>query len=137
MWAMVAYLVVFGIGLSPMPWTVNSEIYPQRARATCVSIATGVNWSANYLVAATFLSTSKLLSTGTTPSGDPKPDGAFWLYGGIAALGWLWLYGTMPETKGKTLEEIEGLFAGEDDPRERRYSGAAYDRLNNLSAPPG
>jgi len=109
-WAMVAYLVVFGVGLSPMPWTVNSEIYPLRVRSTAVSISTGVNWVANYIVSATFLTISTALST-DADDGKDHPDGAFWLYAAITAVGWVWLYCYMPETKGKALEEIEELFA--------------------------
>jgi len=109
-WAMVAYLIVFGVGLSPMPWTVNSEIYPLRVRSTAVSISTGVNWVANYIVSATFLTISTALST-DADDGKDHPDGAFWLYAAITAVGWVWLYCYMPETKGKALEEIEELFA--------------------------
>ena len=72
-----------------------------RVRSACVGIATAANWLTNFLVAATFLSLQHAVS---------KP-GAFWLYGGVALLGAIWLGLTMPETAGRSLEQIERLFA--------------------------
>eukprot|EP01047_Picozoa_sp_COSAG01_P082254 COSAG01_NODE_16719_length_1211_cov_1.500899_2_plen_74_part_00 len=59
-----------------------------------------MNWSSNLLVAATFLDLVEWLT----------PQGAFWTYAVIGALGWAWLYVFLPETAGKSLEEIEQLF---------------------------
>ena len=97
---MVVYLLCFGVGMSPVPWAVNAEIYPLRVRTACMGIATAANWVTNFLVAATFLSLQDLVS---------KP-GAFWLYGGVAVCGALWLVAVMPETAGRSLEQIERLF---------------------------
>jgi SP family myo-inositol transporter-like MFS transporter 13 len=111
--SMIFYLLIFGVGMSPMPWAINAEIYPLRYRAKALSIATGVNWLSNYIVSATFLDVATALSTAHQDK-DKHPDGAFWLYAAISAAGWWWLYLRMPETKGKSLEEIEALFAGTD-----------------------
>mmetsp|Transcript_1798 Transcript_1798/g.4979 ORF Transcript_1798/g.4979 Transcript_1798/m.4979 type:complete len:517 (-) Transcript_1798:371-1921(-) len=107
---MCAYLLSFGAGMSVMPWVVNAEIYPLDVRSTANSIATAVNWVSNYIVSATFLDLAEALST------DPAcrqghPDGAFWLYALIALGGFLYLLRVMPETRGKTLEEIDNLFS--------------------------
>ena len=56
----------------------------------------------NFIVAATFLSLQDLVG---------KP-GAFWLYGSVAVLGVVWLCLTMPETSGRSLEQIEEIFRG-------------------------
>jgi len=115
---MIVYLLVFGCGMSPMPWVINGEIYPLTYRSLCVSLATGTNWIANYVVSVTFLDLSDALSS-HCPTAEEKrlhperschPDGAFWLYAGITAAGTLYLFFALPETKGKTLEEIEQLF---------------------------
>ncbi|KAK3272285.1 hypothetical protein CYMTET_19412 [Cymbomonas tetramitiformis] len=124
--SMVLYLLVFGVGMSAMPWAVNAEIYPLRCRAKAISIATSVNWVTNYVVAATFLDVSKALSTAQETSEKSKhPDGAFWLYAGISMIGWLWLYWKMPETKGKSLEEIERMFRGSDGSQDESDSADA------------
>jgi Sugar (and other) transporter len=100
--SMVAYLACFGIGLSSVPWTVNAEIYPQRARSFGTAVSTSVNWAGNVLVSATFLT----VASPTVLS----QHGAFWLYGAIAIAGWLWVKAVMPETAGLTLEQVETLF---------------------------
>ena len=77
------------------------------AALLCSGIATSAGWMANLLVSATFL---------TLEAGVSRP-GTFWLYGGVAALGALWLWLRMPETANKSLDEIEALFT---DPRAAR-----------------
>ncbi|EPQ17311.1 Proton myo-inositol cotransporter [Myotis brandtii] len=104
-------------GMGPMPWTVNSEIYPLWARSTGNACSSGINWIFNVLVSLTFLHTAEYLTY----------YGAFFLYAGFAAVGLLFIYGCLPETKGKKLEEIESLFdnrlctCGATDSDEGRY----------------
>jgi len=108
------YLVSFGIGMSPVPWTVNAEIYPPRARADCISLATSVNWLMNFVVAQSFLTLSSKLSTNKA---DPQnhPDGVFWLYAGIGTVGFWLLMFKMPETKDVELEEMSAVFVGPEE----------------------
>ena len=82
------------------PLIINSEIFPMNARSAGVSAATSVNWVGNLIISLTFLDLCKAVTT----------YGAFWLYGGIAVVGWLWLFFKLPETRGKSLEEITKLF---------------------------
>lgn len=49
------YIAFFAPGMGPVPWTVNSEIYPTWARSTAIAIATTVNWLCNLIVSMTFL----------------------------------------------------------------------------------
>lgn len=114
---LILYLVFFAPGMGPMPWTVNSEIYPLWARSTGNACSSGINWIFNVLVSLTFLHTAEYLTY----------YGAFFLYAGFAAVGLLFVYGCLPETKGKKLEEIESLFdnrlctCGTSDSDEGRY----------------
>ncbi|KAM6973170.1 proton myo-inositol cotransporter-like [Aplochiton taeniatus] len=99
---LILYLASFAPGMGPMPWTVNSEIYPLWARSTGNSCSAGVNWIFNLLVSFTFLHVAE----------DLTYYGAFFLYSGLAGLGFLVLLGCLPETQGLRLEEIENLFSG-------------------------
>lgn len=107
--SMCIYLFTFGMGMACMPWLVNAEIYPLDVRGVANGIATTVNWVSNFVVAGTFLDLVSALSTNSDCPID-HPDGAFWLYAGVAIVGFIFLAWMMPETKGKTLEEIEQLF---------------------------
>ncbi|XP_076042485.1 proton myo-inositol cotransporter-like isoform X3 [Oratosquilla oratoria] len=95
------YLFCFAPGMGPMPWTINSEIYPLWARSTCNSITTSVNWGSNLVVSITFLTLTEVI----------HKHGAFYLYAVLALVGFVIFYMILPETKGLRLEEIEGLFA--------------------------
>jgi sugar porter (SP) family MFS transporter len=118
--SMMTFLLSYGCGLAPMPWTVNAEIYPLYARSICVSIATGVNWTMNVIVSLTFLDLGENMSTyrwkDDLPMEDREkeiknhPDGVFWLYSVLTALCGIWLWFKMPETKGLTLEETIDQF---------------------------
>jgi MFS transporter, SP family, galactose:H+ symporter len=91
------YVASFAISLGPIFWLIISEIYPLRVRGRAMSIATFANWLSNMLIGFTF----PLLIVGL---GAPI---TFWFYAliGIAAL--VFTYRLVPETKGRTLEEIE------------------------------
>lgn len=99
-------LVVTAIGcyamtLAPVTWVILSEIFPNRIRGTALSVATFSLWSACFLLTYSF----PLLNASLEASG------TFWLYGAICAGGFLYLRRKLPETKGRTLEEIERLLA--------------------------
>jgi len=96
---MLLYLAAFSPGLGPVPWTVNSEIYPMSVRGVCMGIAATSNWVANALVASTFLTLFRLVGG----------SGVFWLYGMVAVVGILWVGVVLPETRGLSLEEIQGM----------------------------
>ena len=94
------YLAFFAPGMGPVPWTVNSEIYPTWARGFSVSMSTTVNWVFNLIVSFTFLSLLDALT----------PAVGFLLIAGFAVLCLIFIFLLLPETKKKTLEEMEVLF---------------------------
>ncbi|CAN4112338.1 unnamed protein product [Withania somnifera] len=96
----LAYVALFSIGMGPITWVYSSEIFPLRLRATGCSIGVAANRVTSGVVSMTFLSLSKGITIG----------GAFFLYAGLAAAAWVFFFTLMPETQGKTLEEMETLF---------------------------
>lgn len=98
---LVMYLAAFAPGMGPMPWTINSEIYPMWARSFCYSISTSVNWMFNLLISLTFITLTEVLTK----------HGCFYMYSFIASIGWIILFFKLPETRGRSLEDISQLFA--------------------------
>jgi sugar porter (SP) family MFS transporter len=94
------YVASFAISLGPIFWLLIAEIYPLKIRGLAAGIAVGTNWIANFAVSLTFLSLLKLLG----------PSLTFWLYGVLAIGSWLFSYYLVPETKGRSLEQIEAFW---------------------------
>jgi len=96
----VAALACYAMTLAPVTWVVLSEIFPSRVRGTAMAIATGSLWAACFVLTYTFPLLQERLGT----------SGTFWLYAGVCAVGFAAVKRWLPETKGKTLEEIEGFW---------------------------
>jgi MFS family permease len=85
------------MSLAPVTWVVISEIFPNRIRGAAMAVAVSALWIACFFLTYTFpILNSKLGSAGT-----------FWLYAAICIAGFLFIKVKLPETKGKTLEQIE------------------------------
>ena len=95
--SLMIYVGSFAVGLGPVFWLILSEIYPLRIRGRAMSIGTATNWITNLVVALSFLTLTLVLGKPTT----------FWLYGVVSVSAWLFAFFLVPETKGKSLEEIE------------------------------
>ena len=95
--SLMVYVGSFAVGLGPVFWLILSEIYPLRIRGRAMSVGTTANWSANLIVAVSFLTLTRVMGKAAT----------FWLYGAVSIGAWLFAFFLVPETKGKTLEQIE------------------------------
>ncbi|KAI1890413.1 hypothetical protein AGOR_G00153460 [Albula goreensis] len=95
--SLMAYVSAYSIGFGPMTWLVLSEIFPAGLRGRAFAFTNCFNWAANVLVTFTFLNLIDALGLAWT----------FLLYGinGVAAV--VFIYFMLPETKGKSLEEID------------------------------
>ena len=102
------YVACFAFGLGPIFWLLISEIYPLKVRGAAMSAVTVTNWAFNLIVAVSFLSLVSFIGQAFT----------FWLYGVIAIGAWIFFYKLVPETKGKTLEQIEEHWRTGKKPRE-------------------
>jgi MFS family permease len=98
--SMMAYVGSFAISLGPIFWLLISEIYPLSIRNSAEGIAAAFNWGANFLVTLTFLTLVEKVG----------PSQTFWLYGLCAIAAGIFSYYLVPETKGRTLEQIEAFW---------------------------
>jgi MFS transporter, SP family, arabinose:H+ symporter len=96
-------LTPHSLALGPLPWLMMSELYPTRIRARAVSISTTFLWIAGFTGPLAFPIIEDV-STKTLGS----VAGVFWFYAAICVLSFLWGVKYLPETKGRTLEEIGG-----------------------------
>jgi MFS family permease len=87
----------YAMSLAPVTWALISEIFPNRIRGFAVSISVCVLWIASFILIYTF----PLIHQGLGSAG------TFWLYAGICAAGYVFITLRVPETRGKTLEQIE------------------------------
>jgi sugar porter (SP) family MFS transporter len=95
--ALAVYTGSFAIGLGPVFWLLISELYPQRIRGVAMSVATIANWGANFVVTISFLT---LLNAITNA-------GTFFLFAALTVVALAYFVRRVPETKGRTLQEIE------------------------------
>jgi len=90
----------FAVGLGPGVWVLMSELFPTRIRGRAMSIATISLWTACVALTLTFLSLVEAIGV----------SGAFWLYALMSLVTVVFVWRVTPETKGKSLEEIERLW---------------------------
>ncbi|WP_075590830.1 sugar porter family MFS transporter [Labilibacter marinus] len=88
---------IYAMSLAPVTWVIISEIFPNKIRGAAMAISTFSLWTACFILTYTFPLLNSSLGT----------SGTFWMYGGICFAGWLFVYRKLPETKGKSLEELE------------------------------
>jgi SP family galactose:H+ symporter-like MFS transporter len=98
--SMMMYVAAFAISLGPIFWLLISEIYPLKIRSSAEGLSAAFNWGSNLIVSLTFLTLVQALGASRT----------FWLYGLMAVAAWIFSYYQVPETKGRTLEEIESVW---------------------------
>ena len=100
-WPMLLLVVLaiacYAMSLAPVVWVVLSEIFPVRIRGMAMALSTFFLWVASFLLTYTFPILNEAVGAA----------GIFWLYGGICLAGFLFIRAKLPETKGKTLEELE------------------------------
>jgi SP family arabinose:H+ symporter-like MFS transporter len=100
--AILLFIAAFAMALGPIPWILSSEIFPTKVRGRAMSVATFTIWTSCYVVAQTFPMLNDNPSIG--------PAKAFWLYAFFSLAGFLFVLTQVPETKGRSLEEIEKMW---------------------------
>ncbi|XP_068560050.1 solute carrier family 2, facilitated glucose transporter member 8 [Cebidichthys violaceus] len=104
--SMAVFITGFALGWGPIPWLVMSEIFPSKVRGVASAVCVLTNWSMAFLVTKTFQDMMGLLTSA----------GTFWLFASFCILNVVFTIAFVPETKGKTLEQIEATFRGTSGP---------------------
>jgi len=106
--SIVCYIVFIAISLAPLGWLLISEVFPLNVRGIGMSIGSLAHWGFNAVIAFTFFKLVNAFGVSAT----------FFLYAGICLIGMFWGWYYIPETKGKSLEEIEDHWRRGGKPRE-------------------
>ena len=100
--SVVCYIIAFSLGWGPIPMLVMSEIFPVKARGAASAISTSLSWTASFILTNQFAALQATVGA----------YGAFWLFAFFCCLGTMFVFKMVPETKGKSLEDIELYFLG-------------------------
>ena len=103
---MLIYTAGFAMSWGPVCWVLLAEIFPNSVRSTVMSVAVAAQWIANFLVSWTF----PMLDKNEYLTEAFHHGMAYWVYGVMGLLAAWFVWRLVPETKGKTLEEMEGFW---------------------------
>ena len=104
--AMLVYTAGFAVSWGPVTWVLLSEIFPNQIRGKAMAVAVAAQWIANYLVSWSF----PILDDNPYLVQHFKHGFAYWIYGVMSILAALFMWKFVPETKGRSLEQMEKLW---------------------------
>ena len=94
---LMLYEAAFAASLGLAIWLINSEVFPTAVRGKAAGVGTVTHWGLDFLISISVLTLINALT----------PTGLFWIYGLLGVLGLVYLWRNLPETKNRTLEDIE------------------------------
>ncbi|MEN8118668.1 MAG: D-xylose transporter XylE [Bacteroidota bacterium] len=101
--SVLGFVAAFSFSWGPVTWVLLSEMFPNTIRSKAMSVAVAVQWIMNYSVSSTF----PLLDRNTWLVEKFNHSISFWIFGIMAFLSFIFVWKMIPETKGKSLEEME------------------------------
>ena len=102
----LGYIACFALSAGPVTWVILSEIFPTRIRGRALGFATLCLWTANFIVSQTF----PMMNENAWLIETFRRAFPFWVYGSFCLVEILFVWRLVPETKGKSLEQIERLW---------------------------
>jgi hypothetical protein len=102
---LLVYIMGFAVGLGPVFWLMISEIFPLQMRGPAMAVCTMFNWGFNFMISYTFLTLTDVLTK----------QGAFWLYAFFGVCAVVFFVTVVPETKDRSLEEIQSDLGSDAD----------------------
>jgi SP family xylose:H+ symportor-like MFS transporter len=106
LFCMMLYVASFAMSWGPVTWVLLAEIFPNKIRGKALAIAVAAQWISNYLVSLTF----PMMNDNSYLTEQFNHGFAYWVYGIMSLLAMVFIMKYIPETKGKTLEEMENLW---------------------------
>jgi hypothetical protein len=97
------YIIFFAIGYGPVPWLMLSEIYSKEYNAIASPITASINWGLAFIITLAFGSISEAIGTGQT----------FWGFAILSVIGTFFTFFIVPETKGKSISDVQKMLSGE------------------------
>ncbi|XP_057664603.1 facilitated trehalose transporter Tret1 isoform X2 [Diorhabda carinulata] len=97
------FIVMFSLGFGPIPWMISAELLPQEIKSTMCSAAAMFNWFLAFIVTKFYVNLKEGVG----------PDVTFYIFSGICFLGVVFIVFLVPETKGKTVAEVQAILSGE------------------------
>ena len=98
--SLCCFIAGFSLGMGPITWLIVSEILPMKIRGVASGVAAQVNWLCAFIVVKFYVKMEDSM----------HPYGCYWFFAACCLVSVIYVYIFMPETKGKTLEEVEELF---------------------------
>ncbi|CAG7718364.1 unnamed protein product [Allacma fusca] len=99
--SLVLYIITYNLAMGPLPWTMMGELLPPHVKSITSSIATAFCWGLGFLIAKFFKDMLAVLTS----------YGCYWLFSACSFAGFIYCLLVVPETKGKSLEEIQRHFS--------------------------
>ena len=106
LFGILGFVASFAFSVGPVMWVLFSELFPNRVRGLAISFVGFVNSGVSFLVQLVF--PWELANWGSAPT--------FFIYGAFAAIGFVLVLALVPETKGRTLEELERILVPRQKP---------------------
>lgn len=103
---MLGYVACFAVSWGPVTWVLLSEIFPNRIRGRAMAVAVAAQWISNYIISSTF----PILDKSSWLIEKFNHGFAYWIYGVMGILAAWFVWKLVPETKGKSLEEMEKIW---------------------------
>ncbi|XP_045595886.1 facilitated trehalose transporter Tret1 [Procambarus clarkii] len=98
--SLIVYIIAFSVGYGPIPWVMMGELFSLNVREAASGLATMTNWTTSFIITLLFAPLQTAIG----------PYGVYWVFAGFCAINLIFCLLVVPETKGKTLQEITAYF---------------------------
>jgi len=121
--SLIVFISSFSLGFGPVPWMMIPEFSNPRVRSLVASIATAFNWTCVYIVTASVKPLMNILGDATT----------YWMFAVICVISCVFVVLVLPETKGKSSEQIQTELFGAGEPSQQSYSRTQDEPMKTLA----